>query len=169
MVSEKFEQGLSVRREVLGDEYVDRALATMDDFGRDFQEWVTESAWGTWARDGLERKQRSLNVLCLLAALNRPTEFELHLRGALRNGCTAEEDAAHDCAMYLAFVAPEATEEFQPGSGGASARCTRGPRGSCNERRARPCGPQQSKGTWPRSARRSWMRRSRRRHPRPST
>ena len=47
MVSEKFEQGLSVRREVLGDEYVDRALATMDDFGRDFQEWVTESAWGT--------------------------------------------------------------------------------------------------------------------------
>ncbi|MPZ99261.1 MAG: 4-carboxymuconolactone decarboxylase [Dehalococcoidia bacterium] len=91
MPSERFEQGLEVRREVLGAEYVDAALAGVDDFNRDFQEMVTEMAWGTWARAGLERKQRSLNVLCLLAALNRPVEFRLHFRAALGNGCTREE------------------------------------------------------------------------------
>ena len=52
---------------------------------------VTETAWATWARDGLARKQRSLIVLGMLAALNRPQEFELHFRGALRNGCTLDE------------------------------------------------------------------------------
>lgn len=113
MASERFDQGLAVRREVLGDEYVDKALATMDDFGRDFQEWVTESAWGTWARDGLERKQRSLNVLCLLAALNRPTEFELHLRGALRNGCTVEELRETFIQIAAYAGAPAGVESFR--------------------------------------------------------
>ncbi len=91
MPTDKFEQGLRVRREVLGDEYVDAALSNVDDFSRDFQEIVTEMAWGTWARPGLERKQRSLNVLCLLAALNRPAEFKLHFRAALGNGCSRDE------------------------------------------------------------------------------
>lgn len=91
MATEKFERGLQVRREVLGDAYVDAAIKNADDFNRDFQEMVTEMAWGTWARDGLERKQRSLNVLCLLAALNRQVEFKLHFRAAIGNGCTREE------------------------------------------------------------------------------
>jgi 4-carboxymuconolactone decarboxylase len=87
-----FEKGLKIRREVLGSEYVDRALAQADDFNRDFQEYVTEACWGAiWGRPGLTRKQRSLNNLCMLAALNRGHEFEIHFRGALTNGCTLEE------------------------------------------------------------------------------
>ena len=72
--------------------YVDRALAGVDDFNREFQEMVTEHAWGAvWTRPGLAKKQRSLINLAMLAALNRPEEFELHFRGALKNGCTLEE------------------------------------------------------------------------------
>lgn len=92
MDGDRYEQGLRVRREVLGDAYVDAALAGADDFTRDLQELVTEFCWGaTWAREGLDRRQRSLNNLCLLAALNRPEEFKTHVRGALRNGCTLDE------------------------------------------------------------------------------
>ena len=92
MASELYDKGMKLRREVLGDEYVDRSLAGVDDFNREFQQMVTEHAWGTiWARPGLSKKQRSLLNLAMLAALNRPEEFELHFRGALRNGCTLEE------------------------------------------------------------------------------
>jgi len=92
MASELYEKGMKVRREVLGDDYVDRALANVDDFSREFQQMVTEHAWGTiWTRPGLAKKQRSLINLAMLAALNRPEEFELHFRGALNNGCTLEE------------------------------------------------------------------------------
>ena len=92
MPSETYEKGLKIRREVLGNEYVDRALANADEFSGDFQTYVTESCWGAiWGRPGLSRKQRSLNNLCLLAALNRGQEFEIHLKGALTNGCTLEE------------------------------------------------------------------------------
>ena len=92
MASELYDKGMKLRREVLGDEYVDRALAGVDDFSREFQQMVTEHAWGDiWARPGLAKKQRSLINLAMLAALNRPEEFELHFRGALNNGCTIEE------------------------------------------------------------------------------
>jgi 4-carboxymuconolactone decarboxylase len=92
MASELYEKGMKVRREVLGDDYVDRALANVDDFTREFQQMVTEYAWGAiWTRPGLAKKQRSLINLAMLAALNRPEEFELHFRGALKNGCTREE------------------------------------------------------------------------------
>ena len=92
MPSQMFEKGLKIRREVLGNDYVDRTLASADDFNRDFQEYVTEACWGSiWGRPGLSRKQRSLNNLCMLAALNRGQEFEIHFRGALTNGCTLEE------------------------------------------------------------------------------
>jgi len=92
MASELYEKGMKVRREVLGDEYVDRALKGVDDFTREFQQMVTEHAWGAiWTRPGLAKKQRSLINLAMLAALNRPEEFELHFRGALNNGCTLEE------------------------------------------------------------------------------
>ncbi|HZP95520.1 MAG TPA: carboxymuconolactone decarboxylase family protein [Candidatus Limnocylindria bacterium] len=92
MSDDRYETGMKIRRQVLGDEYVDRAMQNADEFGADFQRIVTEYCWGgTWGRPGLSFKQRSLNTLCLLAALNRGQEFETHFRGALRNGCTLEE------------------------------------------------------------------------------
>ncbi|MHB1414226.1 MAG: carboxymuconolactone decarboxylase family protein [Chloroflexota bacterium] len=92
MAEDLYTKGMEIRREVLGDEYVDRATSNVDDFNRDFQKLVTEYCWGaSWGREGLSRKQRSLNNLCLIAVLNRPHEFELHVRGALRNGCTLAE------------------------------------------------------------------------------
>ena len=91
-VSELYEAGLRVRKEVLGEAYVESALGNADSFNREFQEFITEYGWGgVWARPGLSRKQRSLNNLCMLAALNRSQEFKLHLRGAFNNGCTIEE------------------------------------------------------------------------------
>lgn len=90
--SDLYERGLAIRRKVLGDEYVDRALENVTDFNRDFQRMVTEYCWGNlWGREALSHKQRSLNNLCILATLNRPHELEVHVRGALTNGCTVEE------------------------------------------------------------------------------
>jgi 4-carboxymuconolactone decarboxylase len=92
MASELYEKGMKIRREVLGDDHVDRTLASVDDFNREFQEMVTEHAWGAiWTRPGLAKRQRSLLNLGMLAALNRPEEFEMHFRGALKNGCTLDE------------------------------------------------------------------------------
>lgn len=92
MSSDKFDKGLKVRREVLGEEYVTKALADVDDFDRPMQELVTEYCWGTiWTRDGLPRKTRSLLNLAMLTALNRPHEVRAHVLGALNNGCTREE------------------------------------------------------------------------------
>jgi 4-carboxymuconolactone decarboxylase len=92
MASDLYDKGMKLRREVLGDDYVDRSLAGVDDFNREFQQMVTEHAWGAiWTRPGLSKKQRSLLNLGMLAALNRSEEFELHFRGALKNGCTLEE------------------------------------------------------------------------------
>lgn len=87
-----FEQGLAVRREVLGPEYVDRALADADALSMPMQELVTEYCWGkVWTRPGLPRKTRSFLNLAMITALNRPHELKLHVRGALRNGLTPEE------------------------------------------------------------------------------
>lgn len=116
MADDRYATGMKIRREVLGDEYVDRALENADDFNRDFQRLVTEYCWGaTWGREGLSRKQRSLNNLCLLAALNRPHEFEIHFRGALRNGCTIEE--LRETLMQIAIYAgiPAGVDAFRIG------------------------------------------------------
>ena len=89
---EWFETGLRIRGEVLGQEYVDRALNSATDFDMPFQEFMTATCWGmTWGREGLTRKQRSLNNLCMLAALNRSTEFATHFRAAIGNGVTLVE------------------------------------------------------------------------------
>ena len=91
---EIYEKGLAVRREVLGAEYVDRAVAGADAFSRPLQDFVTEYCWGgVWTRPGLTRKTRSLLNLAMLTALNRPHELKLHLKGALNNGVTREEIA----------------------------------------------------------------------------
>jgi 4-carboxymuconolactone decarboxylase len=92
MSDDLYSTGMKVRREVLGDDYVDNAIQNADEFNQDFQNLVTEYCWGAvWGRETLSRKQRSLNNLCLLSALNRPHELETHVRGALRNGCTVHE------------------------------------------------------------------------------
>src|SRR5690606_38232463 len=92
MDKQRYEAGLQARRKVLGDEYVDRALANATEFDKPFQELLTEFCWGAcWGDDSLTHKQRSLLNLGMLAALNRMPEFEIHFRGALRNGLTAEE------------------------------------------------------------------------------
>ena len=92
MASEKFDAGLALRREVLGDDYVTRAMANADEFSQPLQELVTEFAWGTvWQREGLPRRDRSLMTVVMLVALNRPHELRLHLRGALNNGLSREE------------------------------------------------------------------------------
>jgi 3-oxoadipate enol-lactonase/4-carboxymuconolactone decarboxylase len=82
---------MRIRREVLGDEYVDRAVARTTDFNRDFQDLITRYAWGeAWSRPGLERRERSMITLALLTALGSE-ELALHVRGAVRNGLTREE------------------------------------------------------------------------------
>ncbi len=114
MPSEQIERGLEIRKEVLGEEYVDRAMANVDDFNRDFQTLLNEYCWGgVWAREGLSRRQRSLNNLCMLAALGRSEEFALHFRGALRNGCTLEElrETLLQIAVYCGM--PAAVESFR--------------------------------------------------------
>ena len=87
-----FDQGLSIRRHVLGAEYVDGSLARANDFMMAFQRITTEWCWGyAWGREGLEHKTRSMLNLAMLTALNRPAEIKLHVKGALTNGVTPEE------------------------------------------------------------------------------
>ena len=87
-----FEQGLEVRRDVLGAEDVDGGLAKANDFMMAFQRITTEWCWGyAWTRDGLDRKTRSMLNLAMLTALNRPNEIKLHTKGALANGVSPEE------------------------------------------------------------------------------
>lgn len=92
MPNKQFETGLKVRREVLGDAYVENSIGNADDFNRDFQTMVTEYAWGgSWGRGVLNKQHRSILNLGMLAALNRPHEFKLHFKGALANGLSIEE------------------------------------------------------------------------------
>jgi 4-carboxymuconolactone decarboxylase len=92
MDKQLMDAGLGVRREVLGDEYVDRAMKNADDFNKPFQEVVSEYCWGLcWSDETLSRRERSILNLGMIAALGKMHEFELHLRGAIRNGLTKEE------------------------------------------------------------------------------
>jgi len=92
MSGEKYVQGMAVRREVLGDEYVDKAISSAADFIRPLQDFVTENCWGEiWTRSAIPKKTRSLITIAMLAALKTPAELKAHVRGALRNGCTVEE------------------------------------------------------------------------------
>jgi 4-carboxymuconolactone decarboxylase len=88
----RYEAGMKVRREVLGDEHVDRATANATDFSRPFQEFITRSAWGeAWTREGLDRRTRSCITLAVLTALRAENEIGMHVRAALRNGLTPDE------------------------------------------------------------------------------
>ena len=92
MGDELYDKGMEVRRAVLGDSYVDKAVAATTEFTRAMQEHTTAHCWGTvWQRDGLPRQTRSLLTLALLTSLRATTELQGHVRGALRNGCTVDE------------------------------------------------------------------------------
>jgi 4-carboxymuconolactone decarboxylase len=89
---ERFEAGMTIRREVLGDAYVDAAIAKRNTFSEAFQDLITRYAWGEiWTRPALPRQTRSLITIAMLIALNREEELRMHLRGALKNGATQEE------------------------------------------------------------------------------
>src|SRR5215469_18499782 len=89
---QRYEQGMKVRREVLGDAHVDKSLQNRNSFNDDFQDLVTRYAWGeVWTRPGLTRQTRSMITLAMMVALNRGEEFRMHLRAALKNGVTREE------------------------------------------------------------------------------
>ena len=114
MSNEQFENGLKVRKEVLGDAYVDSTLGKADDFNRDFQKMITESAWGgSWGRGVLNKQHRSILNLGMLAALNRPHEFKLHFKGALTNGLSLEElrEVLIQISIYCGF--PAGIEAFR--------------------------------------------------------
>jgi 4-carboxymuconolactone decarboxylase len=104
MGQDVFERGLDIRKAVLGADYVEKSLNAADDFNRDFQNFVTEYCWGAgWGRTALSLRDKSLLNLVMLGALNRSTEFKLHLKGALTNGCSREE--IKDTLIQLAIYA----------------------------------------------------------------
>ncbi|HTP18175.1 MAG TPA: 4-carboxymuconolactone decarboxylase [Solirubrobacteraceae bacterium] len=87
-----FDAGMKTRREVLGDEHVDRATATAGDFGAEWQEFITRYAWGgVWSRPGLDRRMRSAITLAALISVRAENEVGMHVRAALRNGLTVDE------------------------------------------------------------------------------
>ena len=112
--SKRFTEGLAVRKEVLGDAYVKKALETADDFNWPLQELVTEYCWGAvWTRPGLPKKIRSLLNLAILTALNRPHEFKLHVRGAINNGLTRDELKELFLQVAIYCGVPAAVDSFR--------------------------------------------------------
>lgn len=115
---ERYNSGLTVRRAVLGDAHVDRALARKDAFNEEFQELITRYAWGEiWTRPGLPRQTRSLITVAMMVALNRADEFRLHVRAAFNNGVTRDQikevllQAAIYCGVPAANTAFHLAEE----------------------------------------------------------
>ena len=111
---DRYQQGMIVRREVLGDAHVDRSLERLNDFNQDFQNLITRYAWGEiWTRPGVERKARILITVALLVALNRPVEFRMYVRAAIQNGVTREEikEVLLQTAIYCGL--PAANSAFR--------------------------------------------------------
>ena len=114
MNDELFERGLEIRKSVLGAEFVDKAIAAADDFNLPLQRLVTEYCWGAcWGRDGLPKKTRSLLNIAMISSLNRNHELKLHVKGAIRNGCTREEirEVLLQVAIYCGV--PAAVDSFR--------------------------------------------------------
>jgi len=110
-MSDPYDRGMQVRREVLGDEHVDAAVARTTDFTADFQDLITRYAWGEiWTRPGLDRKTRSCITLTALVALGHLDELEMHIRAALRNGLAGDEikEVLLQCAVYCGVPAANA-------------------------------------------------------------
>jgi 4-carboxymuconolactone decarboxylase len=101
MNKELFDKGMEMRRAVVGDAYVERSLKNADEFSMPMQELVTQFCWGeVWTRPGLDRRSRSILNLGMIAALNRPEELAIHVRGAINNGVTKEE--IRECLLQIA-------------------------------------------------------------------
>ena len=116
MDKERFDKGLEMRKQVLGAEYVEKSMSGANDFNREFQQLVTEYAWGQcWGSEVLSKKERSILNLGMLAALGRMHEFELHFKGAVRNGLTAEQlkEVLTQIAVYCGI--PAGIESFRIG------------------------------------------------------
>ncbi len=114
MADETYEAGMAVRREVLGDAHVDRAVAGTTAFTADFQDFITRYAWGgVWTRDGLDRRTRSCVTLAVLTALRAHDELPMHVRAARRNGLTDDEIA--EVLLHTAVYAgvPAANSAFR--------------------------------------------------------
>ena len=114
MDKQVYEAGLAMRKQVLGEDYVERSLKSADDFNREFQDMVTEYCWGaTWGRGVIEKRERSILNLGMLAALGRSHEFGLHFRGAIRNGLSLEElkEVLLQIAVYCGI--PAGVESFR--------------------------------------------------------
>ncbi|UEB96766.1 carboxymuconolactone decarboxylase family protein [Pseudomonas sp. HN2] len=113
-MSESKQSGVEIRRQVMGDAFVDRALGNATEFTQPLQDFVNEHAWGgVWNRQGLSLKIRSLITLAALTALKCPQELKGHVRGALNNGCTVDEirEALLHCAVYAGV--PAAIDAFR--------------------------------------------------------
>lgn len=113
MSNETFERGMKIRRAVLGDEHVDRAQANATEFDAPFQQFITETAWGTiWAREGIDRKTRHMLTLAILAALGKENELAMHLRATKNTGVT--QDEVQEILLHVAVYAgvPAANAAF---------------------------------------------------------
>jgi 4-carboxymuconolactone decarboxylase len=113
-MDQQFDNGLQKRRQVMGEDFVEKAFANADEFTMPLQEFITRNAWGTvWCRDGLDMKTRSLITVSMLTALGRAHELKGHLRGALNNGATPEElrEVLLHAAVYCG--APLAVDAFR--------------------------------------------------------
>jgi len=111
---QQFQDGLQMRKKVMGEDFVDKAFANADDFTMPLQEFISRNAWGTvWCREGLDLKTRSLVTVSMLTALGRSHELKGHIRGALNNGATPEEirEVLLHAAVYCG--APAAVEGFR--------------------------------------------------------
>jgi 4-carboxymuconolactone decarboxylase len=109
---ERFDKGMTVRRAVLGDAHVDRAMSRKNAFNGEFQELITRYCWGDiWTRPGLSRHTRSLLTIAMLVALNRPEEFRLHVRAAFNNGVTRDDirELLLHAAIYCGVPAANAS------------------------------------------------------------
>lgn len=114
MSDSRYQRGMAVRREVLGDAHVEEAEAQTTDFTRDFQTFVTEYAWGTvWTRPGLDRRSRSMIALTALVARGHQVELAAHIRAALRNGLSRDEikEVLLQTAIYCGV--PDANSAFR--------------------------------------------------------
>ncbi|MGH8767059.1 MAG: carboxymuconolactone decarboxylase family protein [Burkholderiales bacterium] len=122
MASELYDKGLKIRREVMSDFYVDRALNGAIGFSEPLQDLVTAYCWGAvWGREDLDRRTRSLINVAMLTALNRPYELEAHVRGALNNGCTVAEirETLLQATAYCGF--PAGIDAFRTARGALEA------------------------------------------------
>jgi 4-carboxymuconolactone decarboxylase len=114
MNDELFEKGLAIRKSVLGAEFVEKAIASADDFNMPLQRLVTEYCWGAcWGREGLPKKTRSLLNIAMISCLNRNHELKLHVKGAIRNGCTKDEIREVLLQVAIYGGVPAAVDSFR--------------------------------------------------------